>query len=157
MQERYRNDPWALLVGCILFNMVRGSSAQPVHEEFLRIWPNALKLVDAIEDNVFVTLTRIRMERLLKPLGLFKRRTDSIIKMSEDFLRMRPDVNHDVDVKELRGCGKYASDSFEIFVRGNIVRDVTDKELRRYVEWASAHRSNSQTTLAMVANTQAKG
>ena len=38
------------------------------------------------------------------------------------------------DVKELPGVGRYASDSWEIFVNNNYSLEVTDKKLKMYLE-----------------------
>lgn len=129
MQERYRDDPWALLVGCILFNMVHGSKASPVLERFLERWPTAS---DLIRSNVPLT----EIEEVFKPLGFQKRRSERIWKMSLDFICMRPDIHPDAPVEDLYGIGKYGADSFNIFVRGYLVKDAQDKELRKYVQWA---------------------
>lgn len=130
MQENYRDDPWGLLVGCILFNMVHGTKALPVLENFLKIWPNARRFLDEqpLSEEIVVSMFR--------PLGFHHRRYDRIIRMSIDFLDLRPDLNQGVDILRLHGIGKYAADSFNIFCRGELTEDVQDKELRRYVEWA---------------------
>ena len=134
MQERYRSDPWALLVGCILFNMVRGKKAQPIHEKFLNRWPGPLNLwwVNPEEKSGVI----VEMVDMFKTLGFQNRRAQRVWKMTEDFLLLRPDVHADVDIEELHGIGKYGADSFNIFCRGILIEDARDKELRRYVEWA---------------------
>ncbi len=43
------------------------------------------------------------------------------------------------DPLELPGIGKYGADSYNMFVGGEIVDDVKDKELRNYVAWARAN------------------
>lgn len=133
MQERYRDDPWALLVGCILFNMVHGKKARPILEEFLRTWPSpeSLWLSDGHIDGILD-----EMRRMFRPLGLHGRRADRIWKMTFDFLVLRPDVNMNVDVSDLHGVGEYGADSFNMFCRGYLVLDARDKELRKYLDWA---------------------
>ena len=49
--------------------------------------------------------------------------------MSEDFIGWDGD-----DATELFGIGKYGSDSYEIFWKGNIPENVQDKELKRYIK-----------------------
>lgn len=140
MQERYRDDPWALLIGCILFNMVHGSKAQPIHEEFLRRWPSA----EFFEGEMrYAYLTIKEMIELFAPLGFQNRRADRIVKMTHDFLVLRPDLNENLSVTNLHGCGKYASDSFNIFYRGYLVEDVSDKELKSYVSWAKSRQAEA--------------
>ncbi len=43
-----------------------------------------------------------------------------------------------LDVESLHGIGKYAADSWKIFVDREIVDDVQDKELVNYVNWAKS-------------------
>ena len=40
------------------------------------------------------------------------------------------------DPTRLHGIGKYGSDSYRVFISRELLEDVEDKELRRYVEWA---------------------
>lgn len=147
MQERYRENPWALLVGCILFNMVHGKKAEPVHAEFLRRWPtpNSIGLYRVetpdgpiIGDWAPAAGQKFKEEmcRLFQPIGFQYRRVERIYKMTADFLELEPAKNPGVDIRELHGCGKYAADSFNMFVRGQLVEDVGDKELKKYVRWA---------------------
>lgn len=147
MQERHRDDAWGLLVGTILFNMVHGSKAAPVHEEFLRRWPtpNALGLY-AVKTPSGVVVGDWshaagkkhmgEVVELFRPLGFQTRRADRIYDMTADFLELRPDLHEDIQPTRLKGIGKYGSDSFTIFFRGYLVEDVDDKELRAYVTWA---------------------
>ena len=133
MQERYRNDPWALLVGCILFNMVHGSKARPVLEEFLRRWPNAYAFQH--EDSSEI----VKCRDLFKPLGLQNRRLERIIRMTDDYARQL-DIKTRMDPTKLHGIGKYGQDSFRIFFFGELIEDVKDKELKKYVEWAKENQ-----------------
>lgn len=145
MQERHRDDAWGLLVGTILFNMVQGKKAEPVHEEFLRRWPhpNALGLYPVqTPSGIIVGLfdharkNKDEMFELFRPLGFQMRRTERIFDMTADFLELRPDLHEDIQPTRLKGIGKYGADSFAIFFRGYLFEDVNDKELRKYIDWA---------------------
>ena len=141
MQEAYRDDPWTLLVGTILFNMVHGSKARPVLAEFNKQWPTPEALIIDVKFSGLSIVTE-RMATMFQNLGLQSRRADRIWKMTVDFRSFHPDLRRDVDVqKHLHGIGKYGADSFNIFCRGYLVEDVTDKELRKYVDWALSTRS----------------
>lgn len=153
MQERYRDDPWALLIGTIFYSMVQGKKAQPVHEEFLRRWPtpNAMGLYAvAVPDGTIIgdfsysagERVKDEMWKLLKPLGLVSRRIDRIYDMTADFLELRPDLNPNISLLRLKGVGKYGADSFNMFCRGYLLEDVDDKELRAYVSWALSQRAD---------------
>lgn len=67
---------------------------------------------------------------ILRPLGLYNRRANGIIRMSRDFMGRWSSVN------ELHGVGKYAADSYRIFVDGKMDVEPTDAKLKRYLEWA---------------------
>ena len=74
------------------------------------------------------------MAELLKPLGLHNRKAKVIKKLSTAILE---DWN---SVLELPGVGKYAADSYRIFIDGYIDIEPTDKELKKYKEWAINER-----------------
>ena len=48
--------------------------------------------------------------------------------MSQDYLNWDGE-----DAMQLHGIGKYGSDSYEIFYKNNIPKNVQDKELKRYI------------------------
>lgn len=137
MQEAYRDDPWALLVGCILFNMVHGSKARPVLEEFLLRWPIPIWLLEQAQEDQDLVLCEMRT--MFKPLGFQNRRADRVLFMTCDYC----DSSWNGDPLELHGIGKYGADSFNIFCRGYLVEDVQDKELRNYVRWASSAQTGT--------------
>jgi hypothetical protein len=60
-----------------------------------------------------------------------KVRTKRIRAMSSAYLSWDGD-----DPTDLPGIGKYGSDSYRIFISRELLEDVEDKELRRYVQWA---------------------
>ena len=67
-------------------------------------------------------------ERMLRPLGMSKIRAKRIRLMSIDFLSWNRK-----DARALHGIGKYGSDSYRIFYKNEIPKDVQDKELKRYI------------------------
>ncbi|CAG9465608.1 unnamed protein product [Pedinophyceae sp. YPF-701] len=72
-----------------------------------------------------------RIERLLRPLGLFRKRARTIAAMSARYV-----AGGWGSVRELPGVGPYAADAWEIFVEGRWRTCAPqDKELRRYVEF----------------------
>ena len=135
IQEDLWPTPWRLLVACIMLNLTSRRQAQPVWEELFRRWPTPEALW--VHDDRPTLLIVEELTELLRPLGLQNRRALSIWRMTFDYLVVRPDLNRD-GVLSLSGVGKYASDSWRIFVDREIVHDVQDKELRRYVEWAGS-------------------
>lgn len=136
-QERYRDEPWRLLVVVIMLNQTNGKQVERVHERFFEWWPTPEALWDAPVTQAGADEIIAEMADVLRPLGLQNRRALRIWRMTFDYLIVRPDPCS--DVTSLHGCGRYAQDSWDIFVRGELptLDAVDDKELRRYVEWAT--------------------
>jgi endonuclease III-like uncharacterized protein len=67
---------------------------------------------------------------LIRPLGFYNRRSKALRRFSSEYVR-----NDWVDVAELYGIGKYAKDSWKIFVDGKLleVDEVEDKELKKFL------------------------
>lgn len=121
-QERYRSDPWKLLCCTICLNLCTGKVFETVHVDLFSLWdtPYEMAVADAID-----------LETLLSPLGLQRRRARNLIRMSTAFAFLWDGR----DPMDLPGIGKYGSDSYRIFVRGELGIPVEDKELRKYLEW----------------------
>jgi methyl-CpG-binding domain protein 4 len=121
-QERYSHDPWKLLCCTICLNLCTGKVFETIHGDLFSLWdtPYEMALADAID-----------LETLLSPLGLQRRRARSLIRMSTAYAFLWDGRNPD----DLPGIGKYGSDSYRIFVRGELDLVVEDKELRKYLEW----------------------
>ena len=67
---------------------------------------------------------------IIKPLGLFRRRAKALIRMSDEFTRKEWKKPSD-----LYGLGKYADDSYEIFIKHNLsVDNPSDKFLMVYMQ-----------------------
>lgn len=121
-QERYRDDPWRLLVVVMMLNQTSGKQVERVHGDFFRLWPTAEVAANGDQEAMAV---------VLRPLGFYNRRSKQIIKMSAVFIQRKWQKSY-----ELPGIGKYGADSYTIFIEGLLIDDVEDKELKRYVKWA---------------------
>jgi endonuclease III len=121
-QERYAEDPWKLLVCTICLNLCTGRAFESVHEDLFALWdtPYEMAMADVID-----------LETLLSQLGLQRRRARNLIRMSTAFAFLWDGG----DPTDLPGIGKYGSDSYRLFVRGELDISVEDKELRKYLEW----------------------
>ena len=134
IQEKLRDKPWQLLVACIMLNQTSATQARPIWDEFFKKWPDPRSFLDFFED---WDNTRQELVSLIRPLGFQNRRADRIFRMSQEYSDNLSILEEDPsNVKLLYGVGKYASDSYKIFVGGFLVLDVEDKELRNYVRWA---------------------
>jgi endonuclease III len=105
----------------MMLNQTSRRQVDGVRYEFFRRWPDAISAsrCDLLE-----------METLLKPLGLSNRRSLAIRKMSQQYLG---EWNKPSD---LFGLGRYADDSYEIFIKKNYtVHNPSDKFLSKYIDW----------------------
>ena len=72
-------------------------------ERFFEKWPTALDAALADEDE---------MREVIRCLGMYNRRVKTIKNMSKQYLA---GFKH---AKDLYGCGKYADDTYRIFMKG---------------------------------------
>lgn len=120
-QELVRDDPWRVLVVVLMLNQTTGTQVRRVFPEFFQRWPTPRDLLQADESEV---------KDVIRSLGFQNRRYERIRRMTEGF------VGEWEDVRDLHGVGKYAADSWEIFVEGRIPDGLEDKELVKYSAWA---------------------
>ena len=118
LQEIYQNDPWKMLVCCILLNLTKRQQVDGIRHELFNKYPTEYEMMEADEDE---------LSEILKPLGLYRRSAKTLIKFSWMW------VNGFTDVMELHGIGKYAKDSWEIFQMNNTNINPTDKVLSAYL------------------------
>lgn len=121
IQEELRDQPWRLLIACIMLNLTSIKQVRPIIDGFFEMFPSPEAAVRADPGSI---------ADVIRSLGLYNRRSRAIIRLSEAFNGQWSDVN------DLPGVGKYASDSYNIFVKGKIDTEPTDSKLKKYVEWA---------------------
>ena len=112
LQERFWPDGWKILVVCLLLNQTSRKQVEPIIAEFFEKFPNPEALVGCDEED---------LKNLIRPLGLVNRRADTLKRFSEEFVTKKWSK-----AKELYGCGKYADDTYEIFVTGEWKKVVPD-------------------------------
>ena len=103
LQERYWPDDWKILIVCLLLNQTSRKQVEPIIESFFGKWPDAKSASTADEDE---------MREVVRCLGMYNRRVKTIKQMSQQFL-----AGFDNAI-ELYGCGKYADDTYRIFMKG---------------------------------------
>lgn len=118
IQEDYLDDPWRILVCCILLNRTQGPTARPVIEEFFRRWPTAYDCAVAPYEELCDLVGRLG----LKKRGLYLRL------MSKQYLYYKDTDTRDYHIEEFSGCGKYARDAWEMLVLGR--RDFWPMDLK---------------------------
>jgi len=118
LQEVYLNDPWKMLVCCMLLNLTNRKQVDTIREELFTKYPTPKDMMMAEHSDLV---------DIIKPLGLYNTRAQRLIKMSEGY------VNGFKSVDELYGVGQYAKDSWEIFQNNNLNVKPTDKVLQEYL------------------------
>ena len=130
LQEQYREEPWKMMVLCIMLNQTHYKQVYKVKDEFFRRWPTPEKAMYAAPE---------QMKEVLWSLGFYNRRTNAIQKFSRQY-----QAGAWTTVDELYGVGKYGKHSWMIFLENKIPNDVTDKKLKEYLEWKSTKTSTQQ-------------
>jgi len=126
-QLRYKNQPWRVLVICMLLNRTRGKQMEEIAEELFKRWPTADLMYEA---------NQRELEEIVRPLGMWKARARHLKLMSARYSTAPPRTRADVEL--LPGIGKYGADAWEIVCCGNLAVEPTDRELLRYVQFARA-------------------
>ena len=124
LEELLWDRPWALLLSCILLNQTTRRQVDPVLARLLRAYPDAAAMAAAEPADV---------EVLLRPLGLHRRRAQTLVAFSRAFLEgtWRSPL-------ELPGIGPYAADAYAIFCTGRWREsecEPRDHALRWYVDY----------------------
>ena len=110
-----------MTVICLCLNMTSGRQVRPVLPELFNRWPNPVAMKYAHDET---------LKTLIRPLGFVNKRSLALKRMSADWL-----AKDWKSVKELYGCGQYATDSDEIFYQGCLTLKPQDGELARYLRF----------------------
>lgn len=122
VQERLPRGPdygWRMLVACQLLNRTRGAVGVPAALAVLARWPTPAALARADLRS---------LHSLIRRCGLWRRRSLQLRRLSAAW------AAGERDPKRLPGAGRYARDSWAIFVEGRRPRSVGDHWLRYYLE-----------------------
>jgi methyl-CpG-binding domain protein 4 len=107
------------LIGCIMLNQTSNKNVRQVIYSFFDRWPTPQDIINEDPNEI---------REHIRPLGFYNRRTATIQRFAREYIEKSFDK-----ASELHGIGKYADDSYEIFIRGNMNVNPTDKILRRYL------------------------
>jgi len=110
-----------MLVACSLVNLTTWEQAEPAFRRLRTLGVEGLAAADPSS-----------LHDLLRPLGLWRRRSVGLVRLAQAWLRSRPTCAKDVE--RLPSCGKYAADSWAIFVEGRTDVEPTDGKLGWYLE-----------------------
>jgi len=132
MVQQQIDGAWQHMVGVIMLNQTGRKQVKQVLPIFLEKWPTPERLLKAGIDEI---------EAVLKPLGMWKKRADTIRRMSFDFMTW--DGEH---AKQLYGIGRYGDESYRIFFK-NERFEPDDKELRAHLGYPPKMRYNKNGEL----------
>jgi len=121
IQEELRDEPWKLLVGCMLLNQTSYKQVRPILDTFFSRYSTPERLRDADIDALIA---------LIRPLGFYNKRAHALVRFAAEFA-----AGDWQDVRDLHGIGKYASDSYRMFVLGDLSVEPSDKKLISYKRW----------------------
>jgi len=122
VQEDYLDDPWKILLICIMLNLTSHKQVRPLVTEFFRRYPNPDALIKADSDKLI---------SFIKPLGLYNRRANSMMKFSSAYKNFKFGDNP----KNLPGIGQYGADAYNILVRHDYSIVPNDGSLGNYMQW----------------------
>ena len=129
LQELYADDPWRLIVSCILLNQTTRRQVDRVRGILFAMWPTAEAMSKADPE---------QLRTVLHPLGFQNRRSDTIKRLSERWVELTTEMGphdwHEEVVRSLPGVGPYALDSYRIFHLNDFSRcDSSDKEIMAWL------------------------
>lgn len=129
-QETLRHSPFWMLVACQLVNLTTWEAARPAfgHLVVRYLAPTGLAVADP-ED----------LQLPLRPLGLWRRRALTLPRFADAWLQA--EVRTYDQVLRLPGCGRYAADSWGIFMEGRTDVRPADGKLRWYLKEMACRNS----------------
>jgi methyl-CpG-binding domain protein 4 len=119
IQEDYLDNPWKMVVCCILLN-------QTTNQQVRKVLISLFELMPTPESCVLLDSSKIAS--IIKPTGFYNIKSDRIKKMSQKWI---DGFSHP---SELPGVGKYAMESWDIFVNKKTDINPSDKKLKMYLE-----------------------
>lgn len=119
IQEEYANDPWKVLVCCILLNQTSNKQVRPLIENFFKKWPNSKSLIweDDLAISDFIKTTGFQNVKA-KRIKNFSSAWESGVR----------------DPFKFPGIGDYGREAWRIFVTKDISFIPKDKKLKMYLE-----------------------
>ena len=120
MVQQQVENAWQHMVGVICLNQTGRKKVKKVLPKFFKKFSGPFSLLQSDKDTI---------AEMLKDLGMKNVRANRIWRMSKEYLEWDGE-----DATELFGIGKYGSDSYRIFYKNEIPKNVQDKELKRYIK-----------------------
>ena len=118
IQEEYLDNPWKMMVCCILLNQTNNKQVRPILSSVFDLIPTPISTIGC---------DPLELAAIIKTTGFQNIKASRIIKMSDRWLA---GFN---SIEELPGIGRYGKESWDIFIVGNTNIDPTDKKLKAYL------------------------
>ena len=120
MVQQQVKSKWQHMVAVICLNQTYRKQVKECLPVLFSKWPTAEKMSRAPLRSI---------QKIIKPLGMWRVRSQRIKKMSQQFSDW-----DQKDAADLHGIGKYGSDSYKIFYLNKTNIRVQDKELKKYLQ-----------------------
>lgn len=118
IQTHYLNDPWRIMISCIMLNQTSNVQVRPVIKRFFEAFPTPNSLNES-HQNLISTI--------LQPTGFQNVKAKRIINFTKVWNSGERDPN------KFPGIGPYAKDSWKIFIEGETNFSPADKKLSAYL------------------------
>jgi len=129
LQEKFKDDPWKMLVSCMLLNLTSRRHVDKVIDQLFEKFPTANRMEAATPEAI---------GEIIRPCGLWRTRSVTLQKMSGHWSRMKLAFPFqdppEREVARMPGVGPYALDSYRFFVLADTSRfESGDKELANWL------------------------
>jgi methyl-CpG-binding domain protein 4 len=119
IQHDYLDNPWKMVVCCILLNQTTNQQVRKVLDPLFGLVPDPQSCSEADSSKI---------AEIIRPTGFYNIKADRIKKMSKKW------VEGFTHPSELPGVGKYALESWNIFVNKKTDFTPSDKKLKMYLD-----------------------
>jgi A/G-specific adenine glycosylase len=137
-----KRTPYEIMIAEVLLKRTTATSASKVYDDFIRIYPNIIRLANAKE---------IELHHILTPVGLQKQRAETLVKLSH-VLRYSHEstIPRDLDIlTRLPGIGQYSARAILSFGFGIPVA-IVDSNVKRVLHRFFFHQMPSNPTSLLI-------
>jgi methyl-CpG-binding domain protein 4 len=118
IQTHYEDDPWKIMISCILLNQTSNVQVRPVIQKFFEVFPTPNSLNESHQNLI---------SSILQPTGFQNVKARRIINFTNVWNLGERDPN------KFPGIGPYGRDSWKIFIEGKTDFSPADKKLSAYL------------------------
>ncbi len=119
IQHDYLDNPWKMLICCILLNQTTNQQVRKILGPLFDLIPDPESCIEA---------DPLKIAEIIKPTGFYNIKANRMQKLSQKWIE---GFSHPT---ELPGVGKYAMESWDIFVNNRTDFTPSDKKLKMYLD-----------------------